>query len=301
MLRLPVELQSTAQAQGGVLATWQLAGYGIHSHHLERRISAGMWRRLSCNTVMLHHAEPDRPTLLWAASLHYRDAALTGRAALELEGMAADGTGRIDLIGRRMGRVEPFALCRVHTSRRGIESSGKPARTSITVSVLNAMAWSVSDGQAAFVATAAIQRGLTTLDQLQLASRLVPGSRILAAARKRLALIPSGAHSNLEIEFLQLCRRYRLPEPLRQVHRRDSDGRDRYVDALFEVNQRRLIVEIDGIHHLDTAVRIDDQFRANALALGGEPVLRIPGLALRTNPDPFMRQLAEALRGLADS
>ena len=292
---MPVELLAVAQGQAGVLAAWQLAEHGMHAHHVERRITAGLWRRLSTNTVLTHNIAPTRQELLWAAALHFREAVLTGRAALELEGMPPDSSGRIDLLGRRMGRVEPFESCRVHTSRRPIEAFGTPRRTAIAISVLNSMAWSQSDAQAAFVATTAIQRGLTTLDDLRLSAVAVNGSRLLAKARRRLAIIPEGAHSNLELDFVQLCRRYRLPEPRRQVHRRDSNGRDRYVDALFEVRGRRLVVEIDGLQHLDTAVRIDDQFRANALALGGEPVLRIPGLALRTDPHPFMRQLAEAL------
>ena len=160
---------------------------------------------------------------------------------------------------------------------------------------MNAMGWARSETQANAVCVMAIQRGLTNLEALQHVSKSVHGSRTLALARRRLALIPDGAHSILELDFGRLCTRFGLPQPRRQVRRKDSEGRDRYVDAAFEVNGRVLIVEIDGLQHLDANVKIDDQLRANSFALQGDTVLRIPGLALRTNPAPFMRQIRQAL------
>jgi hypothetical protein len=61
-----------------------------------------------------------------------------------------------------------------------------------------------------------------------------------------------GSQSITEVDFLKLCRSNGLPIPTRQVARTDSDGRQRYLDALFEEYQ--LVIEIDGSHHLDPKV-----------------------------------------------
>lgn len=296
MKPLPTHLQQLALAQNGVLAVRTLAAAGFTSQHVDRRVAAGLWQRLSAATLLTHGLTPERGALHWAAALHFEDALLTGRAALEIEGLPADPTGRIDIVGLRHGRPAPFAGCFVHASRRGVAAIGTGVpRTTVEVSVLNAMSWSRSDTQATAICVMAIQRGLTQLEALQHVSRSVHGSRTFALARRRLALIPDGAHSTLELDFGRLCARFGLPQPRRQVHRKDTEGRDRYVDAVFAVNGRQLIVEIDGLQHLDSQVKIDDQLRANSFTLQGATVLRVPGLALRTNPAPFMRQIQQAL------
>lgn len=299
MRPLPPELQQLADAHCGVLPLRDLAAAGFSTHHVNRRIADGLWQRVTAATVATHRQPLSRPLMLAAAVLHFPEAMLTGRAALEVTGFPPDPTGRIDVMGRRVGRQSPFTGCVVHTSRRGWNcSDGFPARTEIPISVLHAMAWSNTDDQAAFIGIMAIQKGLTTLDQLGGLALSVNGSRTLAAARRRLQRIPSGAQSILELDFARMCRARGLPEPVRQAFRQDSEGRDRYVDALFKVNGRTLIVEIDGLQHLDANVKIDDQLRANSFALQGDTVLRIPGLALRTNPEPFMRQIRLALEQL---
>lgn len=302
MRPLPNELRELAMAHQGVLALRELAKRGFNTHYVDRRVDRGEWQRLSAGTVATNPLPPSRLVLLFAATVHFRDAVLTGRAALEIAGLPPDPSDRIDIVGARVGREPPMDLCVVHSSRRPLRlEHDLPRRTTPCVSVLNAMAWARSEGQATFIAVTAIQRKLTTLDELWLQSMAINGSRTLAKARKRLAAIPSGADSSLEVEFAKLCAEWGLPAPRRQVPRQDSEGRTRYLDALFEVKGKRLVVEIDGLQHLDVEVKVDDQLRANSLALQGEPVLRIPGIALRTNPAPFMRQLRKALRDLANS
>jgi hypothetical protein len=58
------------------------------------------------------------------------------------------------------------------------------------------------------------------------------------------------------LDFLALCRRFRLPVPTRQVSRLDRQGRRRFVDAVFD--PWHIAVEIDRAHHLEVAQMWDD-------------------------------------------
>lgn len=122
-----------------------------------------------------------------------------------------------------------------------------------------------------------------------------PMSSTMKAARAIVCMLDDGVHSMHEFDFLKECRRRGLPEPRRQRARKDSTGRTRYTDFEFEVNGRALVVEIDGVGHLDADVHIDDQWRANEMVMQDAKVLRIPGLALRIHPEPFFVQLERTL------
>ncbi|GAA0960814.1 hypothetical protein GCM10009554_76330 [Kribbella koreensis] len=56
-----------------------------------------------------------------------------------------------------------------------------------------------------------------------------------------------------------------------------------------------LIVEIDGIHHAEAPALIADALRQNDLTNNRSTVLRIPVLALRTEPARFVTQIRTAL------
>jgi hypothetical protein len=57
----------------------------------------------------------------------------------------------------------------------------------------------------------------------------------------------------------------------------------------------RLVVEIDGIHHLKVPAVVSDALRQNDLSLASDTALRLPLLGLRVAPDEFMRQVREGL------
>lgn len=88
-------------------------------------------------------------------------------------------------------------------------------------------------------------------------------------------------------------RRRGLPEPQRQVLRRD--GRDRYYLDLSWPDFR-LVLEIDGVHHTWAENVIGDALRQNAVVLTGDTFLRLPLLGLRLQPDAFFAQVERALR-----
>lgn len=106
--------------------------------------------------------------------------------------------------------------------------------------------------------------------------------------------IAGGAQALSELGFTRLVRRHRLPEPDRQAERRDSRGRRRWLDAVWEA--ARLIVEVDGIHHLDALEYWADTERGNDLTLDGYRVLRFPAFIVRYHPGYVAGKIREALR-----
>jgi hypothetical protein len=111
--------------------------------------------------------------------------------------------------------------------------------------------------------------------------------------------IAGGAHALSELDFTRLIRRYRLPPPDRQAPRKDSAGRRRWLDAVWEA--ARVVVEVDGRHHTDVALYWADMDRDNDLTADGYRVLRFPAFLVRYHPGYVAGQIRAALRpGVAD-
>jgi very-short-patch-repair endonuclease len=109
-------------------------------------------------------------------------------------------------------------------------------------------------------------KGVTDPGELRLAIRQ---AEILRLPVDAAALIPDLAASPLELSFLRLCRRRRLPEPEVNVH----IGPYR-VDFLWR--SRRLIVETDGDrYHRGALISTEDAERDRRLAALGFQVVRL--------------------------
>ena len=112
--------------------------------------------------------------------------------------------------------------------------------------------------------------------------------------RTTLADIAGGAQALSELDFCRLTRRFGLPEPSRQALRKDKRGRVRWLDACWE--RERVVVEVDGLWHIDAAAWWADMHRDNELTLSGYRVLRFPAFAVRDQPEVVAAQIADALR-----
>ena len=97
-----------------------------------------------------------------------------------------------------------------------------------------------------------------------------------------------GVTSTSEADFLRACRSRGLQAPRMQV-RRVAGGRRRRVDAEFRLADGRiLMVEIDGVAHMDVRQWEADLIRQNELtAETGALVLHITGWQIRHDPDEF--------------
>jgi len=100
--------------------------------------------------------------------------------------------------------------------------------------------------------------------------------------------ISGGADSLAEIDFGRLCARAGLPPPYRQSMRTDDLGRLRYRDVEWiRSDGVRVIGEIDGIGHLDSARWYDDVMRDAELSVAERDAVRfrLPSTAIHTEPD----------------
>ena len=158
---------------------------------------------------------------------------------------------------------------------------------------------------------AVVQRRLTTAVRLEAELRTVGRVRHKAYMRLVLTDIAQGAHSLGERDLATLCRRFGLVPPTRQVIRRDSAGRRRYLDAEWLLPTGEIVVlEVDGSHHLDVANWQEDMKRERSVVVSRRWVLRATTLEIRLEAAaiaadlralgvPSLSELSESQRAIA--
>jgi hypothetical protein len=159
---------------------------------------------------------------------------------------------------------------------------------------VDAASWASTDAEARTILSAGIQQRLVrATDMLQIVEA-VPNLRRRRVIKLTLRDVAGGAHSLPEIDFSELCRTFGLPDPSRQVPRFDSSGRRRWLDVFWD--EFDLVVEIDGLFHMEASQWWSDMWRGNEHAVRLEGVLRYPSFAIREEPERVASQVAEALR-----
>ncbi|MFY9932233.1 MAG: DUF559 domain-containing protein [Streptosporangiaceae bacterium] len=233
-------------------------------------------------------------------------ATLAGLTAASLDGLRGftDQEQPIHLLvpaSRSVRRASPGLPAVVHYSTAlgpaDVHPVRKPPRTRVARSLVDAAAWMATDRGAQAVLAAGVQQRLARVADL---TAVVARNHRLArraVISATLADIAGGAHALSELDFTRLLRQYRLPEPDRQAARRDPAGRRRWLDAVWE--RARLIVEIDGSHHMEASQYWADMGRDNDFTLDGYRVLRFPAFAVRHNPAYIAGQIRDALFGNA--
>jgi very-short-patch-repair endonuclease len=300
------ELAGLLQGQDGVLRVGVAMKY-LTRDALRWRLKTGRWQ-LPCRGIVVAQSGPLtdvqilRIAVLWAGS----GAALAGLTAATLDGLRG-----FEDRGQRTERpihvlvpgvcsvrgARPSLPVVLHYSRllgeADIHPLRQPPRTRISRSLVDAAAWMATDRGAQAVLAAGVQQRLVRVEDLM--SVVTSNQRLprRGLIKNTLHDITGGAQALSELDFTRLLRRHRLPEPDRQAQRTDSAGRRRWLDALWEA--ARLIVEVDGIHHLDAAQYWADMDRSNDFTLSGYRVLRFPAFAVRYNPGYIARKIRDAL------
>ncbi len=256
---------------------------------------------------MVTHSGPlSSEQLLWVIVLAAgAGAALAGLTAAGLDGLAGFNDGRIHVMvsASRAIRAKLPDGAVVHRSRAfdpaDIHPVRQPPRTRTPRSILDAAAWMRTENGARAVLAAGVQQRLVRAGDLAAELARLNARPRQALIRSTIADIAGGAQALSELDFCQLTRRYRLPEPSRQVLRRDSAGRTRWLDAYWE--HARLVAEVDGLWHMDAAAWWADMRRDNDLTVSGYRVLRFPAFAMREQPKVVAAQIARALQLRAPS
>jgi len=265
---------------------------------IDQMLRTGRWLAVRRGVYLVHTGEPSRRAVLWAA-LHRAGpgAVLSYETAAELFGLTDQRSSSIHVtIGehRRLSAIEGVV---VHHSARLVEATHptlEPARTRLEETVLDIVE-RTTDFETAFgLISSACQRRLTVPSKLAEAMSMRAKMRWRHRLEEGLTGIGDGVHSVLENRYVRRVERpHGLPAAVRQA-RIAGDGRNRYLDNLYE--DYGLCVELDGLRAHPDEQRWQDQRRANAITARGVVILRFGWVDLDRRPCDAAAQVATALR-----
>jgi very-short-patch-repair endonuclease len=291
--------------QCGVL-TWRQAVAELSPAKVRHLLATGRWRRVTRSVLVTQTGQFTRDQQWWVAVLAAGDGAvLAGVAAARAGGLR--GQSRRDVVdvlvpyARRAAdllRRLPLGLpaVRVRRTRHLPDADlqrGRPDRTTMARSVIDAAQWARSDDEACTVIAAACQQRRVTPDELRKVVERMPRARRRPLIIATMADVEGGAEALSEIDFVRLCRRHRLPAPDLQERRVDASGRVRYLDARWR--RWRLHVEVDGAHHMEARHWAADLRRQNEIWIAGDRILRFAAFDLRQRSEYVVAQLRAAL------
>lgn len=265
---------------------------------LRWQIHSGRWQR-PCKGVIVAQSGPltDHQALRVALLRAGPVAALAGLTAARLDGFTGfgdrrrmvDGPIHLILPSGTPRRSAPLSLTVITHYSRGLSGADvhptrQPRRTRIARSLVDAAAWMATDLGAMAVLAAGVQQRLVRADDLRQVVARIETLRRRTLMTGILDDIVGGAEALSELDFTRrVVRAFRLPEPSRQVARRDSRGRRRWTDVLWD--EYMVAVEIDGAQHTeDPLQRWDDMERDNDLKRGRLPDAAVPGVARQAAP-----------------
>jgi hypothetical protein len=300
-------LSQLIDTNDGVLRTAE-ALTCMSENELRCRIAARRWQR-PCNGLVVPHSGSlsDKELLRVALERCGPRAVLAGLTAAKLDkfkGFDAKPVAEVPVyVLLPPGAKRPAAPLALTIITRyskfladeDVHPARQPRRTRIARSLVDAAAWMRTDRGAMAVLAAGVQQNLVRVSDL----RSVIG-RVGMVRRRGLMLdilgdIEGGAQALSELDFTRkVVRQFELPEPSRQVGKRDSRNRRRWIDVLFE--EWKVMVEIDGAQHIQPLDQWDDMERDNDNELGGYRVLRFPAWMVRDNPGHVAKKILDALR-----
>ncbi|WP_246607494.1 endonuclease domain-containing protein [Paractinoplanes toevensis] len=273
----------------------------VRSHLRQRR-----WRRICRGVLLTENGQLRRDQQLWIAVLVAgHGARLAGAVAAAEGGVQGLRTEPIDvLVPAERGRTSrlpslPADMLRVRVHRTTVlprkhQQVGLPPRTTVARAVVDGAAWAGSEYEARDLIARAHQQRRVTVEELAVVLADLPRIRRHRRINLTIADLAGGATALSEIDLMALCRRRRIPVPDLQLARSDETGRIRFVDAHW--TGARLLVEVDGSHHMEARHWTADMLRQNQIWLDGERILRFPASLVRSDPGAVAAQIRAALR-----
>ncbi|WP_332661954.1 hypothetical protein [Aeromicrobium sp.] len=289
-------VRQLADEQHGVLSRRQLHRVGVTRWMIAANLRAQRWRLHGRQSICLHTGDLSSGAMCWYA-VHEAGprAAIDGVSALEAAGLKGFENDHVRVSVPRGAPAVRRPGLMVRQTRRlqrtDVVPTGLP-RVRVPIAAVRGALWARSNRQAATILAMTVQQRLCRAEDIAeglLAVRRHPRKAFLEAVVLDLV---DGAQAMGELDFSRICRTYGLPKPDRQVVRKTSRGRA-YLDVYWRAF--RLVVEIDGIHHLKVPAIVSDALRQNDLTLAADRVLRIPLLGLRIAEQQFMEQIRTGL------
>lgn len=225
-------------------------------------------------------------------------ACLAGLTAAEVGGLRGWERDSIHVLVAHGARVPPLPGLIVHESKRfstaDIHPAGMPPRTRLPRAFAHAAAgWSAPSTRAGSSRRefSNDSSGLTICGR----SWRPPSESAIAdsSCRSSATSRAAPAHSFAEISVTRLCRRYGLRVPDEQQFRLDG-RRCRYLDAVWRLPERLLVLEVDGGLHSRIANWWRDLARERDVVIRVGTVLRCSTIELRLAPEAVAADLARA-------
>jgi very-short-patch-repair endonuclease len=292
----------------GVLSTATMLKFLTESE-LRWQVASGRWQKPTRGAVVAHSGPlTDRQALRAVLLRAGPQAAIAGLTAARLDGFSGFGD-KVSMTDRPIHLLMPAGYKRrmyplrlnvvTHYSRtltdNDVHPIRQPRRTRIARSLVDAAAWMPTERGAMAVLAAGVQQGLVRVGDMREVIERIETMHRHGLMIRVLPDIEGGAQALSELDFTyQVVRRHRLPEPSRQVARRDVRGRQRWFDVMWD--EWKVVVEIDGAQHQEPLQRWDDMERDNDLNLGGYRTLRFPAWRVRQEPEYVAREILKALR-----
>ncbi len=286
-----LRIAETARKQHGVVSIEQLRRFGLSEKAIARRVDGGLLHRVHRGVFAAGHLAL-APEGRWLAAVHalgggpggggsvleHWGAAVSHRSALSLWGLLPVNQAPCDVIVAGNGGKARRSGIRVHRSltlvpgdvtlHRGIPVT-TPART------IADLREAISTHRRGAIAGHELRKAIRQANVLGL-----PIDQRDAKVRTR---------SDLEGDFLRLCRHHRLPPP--EVNVRIGPY---LVDFFWR--ERRFVVETDSyLYHRGEVAFQDDHARDLELMRRGFEVLRLSELQLGAEPDRVAEVLATKL------
>jgi len=310
MNRFPVPgFEDVLADHDGVLSTSTALKF-MTEDQLRWRVTSGRWQKPARGVVVAQSGPLTDRQLLRAALLRAGpQAALAGLTAARLDGLRGFNDGgplaetTIHLLapaGYKRRTPPPGLAVATHYTRvltdEDVHPLRQPRRIRIARSLVDAAAWMPTDRAAMAVLAAGAQQRLVRPDDLREVTNRIETLQRRKLIKETISDIAGGSQALSELDFTQqVIKAFRLPEPTRQAARRDSRGRRRWTDVMWD--DYKIAVEIDGAQHTaDPRQRWDDMERDIDLSLDGYQTLRFPAWLVRANPEYVARKILEALR-----
>ncbi len=232
---------------------------------------------------------------MWVAQLHGGESSqLFAETALEAHGMTGWEPERAHLLVAHGLKVPSATGLVVHHSRR-VALDGAVLRRGLRCepaarAVVSAVDRIAQERRALGLVLASVQQRIAAPKDItaQLHGRV----RHAAAIRRILADADAGADSLREVDLARLVRRAGFTAYRRQVRVQTMDGPRPYDLGVELADGTLLLIEADGVHHLDPRVREADAAKDAAAAALGHRVIRIPVQVMGQHEARIVQQLS---------
>lgn len=285
-------IAEVASRQHGVVSTPQLHGLGFDEHAIHVRVAAGRLHRIHRGVYAIGHSSLSLPGRSMAAvlaagrgsfqggdsMLGYWGAAISHRSAAILWGLAPTQLEPVDIVVSGDGGRAKRAGIRVHRSRSLVAAEvvarhGVPVTS--TVRTVGDLRRATAEGRPGALSPRELRKAIRQANVL--------GLPIDEEGRR------DRIRSDLEEDFIGLCRRHRLPLP-------EVNVRVGAYLADFLWRERRLVVETDHyVYHRGRAAFQDDRDRDLELRRLGYEVLRLSEKQVDEEADRVVEVVSLAL------